>query len=79
MSRESLNGGSERPLYEAVKGKPGLLWSLKTVEVTRRAADWLWNQPEREGGGERESMCQSARLAGKQTSLDKLEIPLHQI
>lgn len=51
----SLHGGQERPLGEAVKVKPGLLWRPQDVGdaravgyLPRRAANREWDQPRRE-------------------------------
>jgi hypothetical protein len=49
----SLHGGQRKPLGEAVKVKPGLLWKPQDVEDARslgylpRKANREWNQPKR--------------------------------
>jgi hypothetical protein len=55
VSSESLYGGQERRLCEAVKVKPGFCCCAQAVgsaravgELPRRAADWEWKQPKRE-------------------------------
>lgn len=53
VTRESLNGGQERPLHEAVKVKPAMHWRLQDIRdamgyLRRRAADGALNQPKRE-------------------------------
>lgn len=55
VSGKSLHGHLERPLWEALKVKPGLCWRPQDVGDARamgylpsRAADWGWNPPKRE-------------------------------
>lgn len=51
MSRESLHGGSERPLSETVKAKPRLhCWRCQSHGcLPKRALHGDWNQPESSG------------------------------
>lgn len=55
VAGESLRGGSERPLFEVVRVKPGLQWRAHDVGGAKAVGYLLtmavyeeWNQPKRE-------------------------------